>query len=59
MRSIVKNGHEIHHNAIVYSYPDGSSDLICCSDPIFREPGWELAFGFEDDRQKPAAREAG
>ena len=59
MRLIVKNGHQIFHNGIVYSYPDGSTDLICSSDPIFLEPGWELAFGLEEERAKPAAREAG
>ena len=56
---IVKNGHEITHNAIVYNYPDGSSDLICCTSPIFREPGWEAAFGSEEGRALPAPREAG
>ena len=56
---IVKNGHEITHNAIAYSYPDGSTDLICCTSPIFREPGWEAAFGSEEGRAKPAPREAG
>ena len=56
---IVKNGHEITHNAIVYSYPDGASDVICCTSPIFREPGWEAAFGTEERRAQPAPREAG
>jgi hypothetical protein len=60
VRMIVKNGREIHHNAIVYTYPDGAFDVICASDPIFREPGWELAFGCEkEQRALPAAREAG
>ena len=43
---IVKNGRQIHHNAIVYQYPDGSEDILCCTAPIFREPGWEPV---EDD----------
>lgn len=55
---IVKNGREITHNSCIYTYPDGSADLICCSNPIFREAGWEAAWG-EDQRAKPAAREAG
>lgn len=55
---IVKNGHEIHHNAIIYAYPDGRSDLIVASDPIFREAGWEAAF-MEEARAKPAPRAAG
>ena len=60
MRLIVKNGREITHNAIIYSYPDGAADVICASAPMFREPGWEAAFGSEEERRaKPAAREAG
>lgn len=56
----VKNGHEIYHNAIVYTYPGGSQDIIVCSAPIFREPGWEAA-GWGEDRPKaaPSPREAG
>lgn len=38
-----KNGKDIYHNAIVYTYPDGNADIICSSEPIFREPGWEEA----------------
>lgn len=60
MRVTVKNGREITHNTIVYSYPDGSIDVVCASDPIFREPGWEAA-GWDEPEAKPrgAAREAG
>ena len=54
----MKNGREIYHNAIVYQYPDGSMDTICCSDPIFREPGWEAA-GWQPKAPRGAAREAG
>ena len=46
----VKNGREIYHNAIVYTYPGGSQDIIVCSAPIFREPGWEASFA-EDARR--------
>lgn len=55
----VKNGREIQHNTIVYAYPDGSIDVICAADPIFREAGWEAAGWEEEQRAKPAAREAG
>lgn len=56
----MKNGHEITHNGIVYCYPDGSTDLICCTSPIFREPGWEAAGWAEPEaKPKPTAREAG
>ena len=55
----VKNGHEISHNGLVYAYPDGSMDVLCCTSPIFREPGWETAGWDEADRPKPTPREAG
>lgn len=59
-----KNGREIIHNGVIYNYPDGAYDLICCTSPIFREPGWEAAFGSWEDRKaapqaRPSAREAG
>lgn len=52
-----KNVHDIVHNAVRYSYPDGEYDLICCTAPIFRESGWEAV----DDRQQraPTPRAAG
>lgn len=58
---IVKNDREISHNAILYAYADGSVDLICCSNPIFREPGWEVAFCEEKAAaaKLPQPREAG
>ena len=57
MRLIVKNGREISHNGLVYTYADGSQDVLCCSSAIFREPGWEAPFSA--DRAEPAAREPG
>lgn len=54
----VKNGHEISHNGLVYAYPDGSTDTLCCTAPIFREPGWEAA-GWDEAKPKPSPREAG
>lgn len=55
----MKNGRQIYHNAIVYQYPDGITDTICASDPIFREAGWEAAWGEPEGRHKGAIREAG
>ena len=55
----MKNVHEITHNAVIYSYPGGYTDVICASEPIFREAGYEAAFGMEETRAKPAPREAG
>lgn len=60
MQMTVKNGQEITHNAVVYTYQDGSQDIICCTAPIFREPGWEAAWGAEPEAKPlPTAREAG
>ncbi len=54
-----KNDHEIFHNGIVYAYPDGSLDMIACSAPIFREPGWEAKPEKWGRKYEPAPREAG
>lgn len=55
-----KNVSEITHNAIIYSYPGGYTDVIVASEPIFRESGWEAAFGSDrDDRPAPNPREKG
>lgn len=32
---------DISFTAKIYNYPDGTYDLICASDAIFRPPGWE------------------
>lgn len=57
---IVKNGHELTHNAVIYQYPDGAFDMICATAPIFREPGWESAFAADAaDKPLPTPREAG
>lgn len=56
----MKNGREIYHNGLIYQYPDGSEDVLCCTNPIFREPGWEeiqrYAPAYQPERR---AREAG
>lgn len=31
----------IYHAGRLKKYPDGSSELLCCSRPVFRDPGWE------------------
>lgn len=33
---------DIGHNGIIYSYPDGSFEMICRSDGWFKAPGWEV-----------------
>ena len=53
-----KNGHEITHNAVIYTFPDGSQDVMCATAPIFREAGWEAA-GWAEAKPRPSAREAG
>lgn len=52
----MKNGHEITHNAVIYTYRDGAADILCCTAPIFREAGWEER---AEAKPRPAAREAG
>lgn len=59
MRLSVKNGREISHNGLIYQYPDGSEDVICCTAPIFREPGWEAAWGEDPPKVAPSPREKG
>lgn len=54
-----KNVHEISHNGIVYTYPGGGVDIICASEPIFREAGWEDANWKNVEKSAPAPREAG
>lgn len=54
-----ENVQNITHNAIIYTYPGGITDVICASEPIFMEPGWEAAYGSQEDRAKPAPREKG
>lgn len=57
-----KNVSEFSHNAVVYTYPDGSQDIICASAQMFHEPGWELSGKWDSDKAKPVAkpiREAG
>ena len=55
-----KNVHEISHNGLVYVYPDGSSEVLCCTAPIFRVPGWEESgWGEKKGNYSPAPREKG
>lgn len=53
-----KNVSEISHNAVVYTYPDGSQDIICADAQMFHEPGWELSGKWDSDKVK-SVREAG
>lgn len=48
-----KNVHEISYNGIVYSYPDGGQDIICCTSSIFRESGWEQSDKWDKDKKPP------
>lgn len=57
-----KNVSQISHNAVVYTYPDGSQDIICASAQMFHEPGWELSDKWDSDKAKSVVkpiREAG
>ncbi len=44
---------DILHNCRIKTYPDGTQDVLCARDAIFRETGWELAdkWQAEDKRQ--------
>lgn len=46
-------GRELLHNARRKVYPDGSYEVMACSEPIFREPGWEALDYAEEARRKP------
>lgn len=48
----------ILHNAIIYSYPHGTCDLIVASEAIFREAGYESS-SWAEAQPRPKAREAG
>lgn len=57
-----KNVSQISHNAVVYTYPDGSQDIICASAQMFHEPGWEQSGKWDSDKAMSVAkpvREAG
>lgn len=36
-----KDRSEVLHNTRIKSYPDGASQVLCCSDTIFHDEGWE------------------
>ena len=54
-----KNVHQITHNGLVYTYPDGSQDILCATAPIFRESGWELSNKWDSIHVEKSVREAG
>ena len=54
-----KNVHQITHNGLVYTYPDGSQDILCATAPIFRESGWELSNKWDSSHVEKSVREAG
>ena len=54
-----KNVHQITHNGLVYTYPDGSQDILCATAPIFRESGWELSNKWDSPHVEKSVREAG
>lgn len=53
---------DIGGNAIIYTYPCGSMDIVCASDKVFVPPGWEDADDFSRLGRvgpEPAKREKG
>ena len=47
---------EIGGNAIIYSYPNGDTDIVCAASKWFKAPGWEEAAAHEVQQQRPAGR---
>lgn len=57
-----KSQNELLANTILYSYPDGSIDIVCASDKWFMAPGWEEAEDYNRPGRggpDPAKREKG
>ena len=54
-----KSQHELISNAIVYTYPNGSVDILCSSDRLFIPKGYEDADDWGQNRAKPTKREKG
>lgn len=55
----VQTADQISHNAIVYAYGNGAVDIVAAERAIFRESGWERSGWDDEERKKPAPREAG
>lgn len=51
----IANAGQIYHNGIVYTFPDGSVQILAADRLIFREPGWELE-GKDEAKPRPLAR---
>lgn len=54
----VANREQIYHNGIVYTFPDGSAQIIAADRLMFREPGWEME-GKDGGKPRPGARKSG
>lgn len=57
-----RSQNELLANTILYSYPDGSIDIVCASDKWFMAPGWEEAEDYSRPGRggpEPAKREKG
>lgn len=48
---------QITHNCRIKSYPDGSTEMLVASVPVFRESGWELADKWEKEPRGAAVRD--
>lgn len=47
---------ELFHNAVVYKYPCGYTDILCSTSPDFRPAGWEER---SKERVEPSPRQKG
>jgi len=51
----IASDEQIYHNAIAYTYADGSRDIIAADRRMFREPGWEAEAPSRDSYTKRVA----
>ena len=49
---------EIGGNAIIYSYPNGDTDIVCAASKWLKAPGWEEAAAQGGQQQRPTGRKA-
>lgn len=45
-------------NAIIYSYPNGDTDIVCAASKWLKPPGWEDAAAHEVQQPRPKGRKA-
>lgn len=54
-----KSERDLLANSIIYTYPTGEVDVICCAERLFVPKGWEDAADWGQNRKKPGKRAKG